>query len=266
MVLAKLDRARFHAHEFDAKWDWYYHSGAYRYNMRMDEQPPHVLRFWWDLPDRTAEQARTVSDLSFIYGDMLNNLRGTLDYLVGQLVLLAGNTATDRTGFPVAKSQQAWMTATGRDVQGVDPRWLDAIDSLQPYHDAQPERHLLAVLDHVNNISKHRRIPASIESIKGFSVGYAHPDMSGRNFQFWEKEPGPIVNGEEFFNITVDPPINNSTITRSDPSIRISFIDELDHSDGWDYTNQELVQWVADAVARFEPAFALPAPDMRPKP
>jgi hypothetical protein len=28
MVLAKLDRARFHAHEFDAKWNWYYHSGA----------------------------------------------------------------------------------------------------------------------------------------------------------------------------------------------------------------------------------------------
>ena len=61
MVLAKLDRARFHPNEFDAKWDWYYHSGAYRYDMRMDDQSPHVLRFWWDLPDRTAEQARAVS-------------------------------------------------------------------------------------------------------------------------------------------------------------------------------------------------------------
>ena len=90
------------------------------------------------------------------------------------------------------------MTATGRDIRGVDPRWVYVIDSLQPYHDAPPERHLLAVLDHSNNISKHRRIPASIESIKRFSVGYAHPDMGGRNFQFWEKEPGPIVNGEEF--------------------------------------------------------------------
>jgi hypothetical protein len=179
---------------------------------------------------------------------MLSNLRGTLDYLVGQLVLLAGNTATDRTGFPVAKSQQAWMTATGRDIRGVDPQWVDVIDSLQPYHGAQPERHLLAVLDHVNNISKHRRIPAAVESMQGFSVGYAHPDMGGRTFHFWEKEPGPIVNGEEFFNITVDPPI------------RISFIDELDHSDGWDFTNQDLVQWVADAVARFEPALAPPAP------
>jgi hypothetical protein len=260
MVLAKLDRARFHADEFDAKWDWYYRSGAYRYNMRMDEQSPHVLRFWWDLPDRTAEQARAVSDLSFIYGDMLSNLRGTLDYLVGQLVLLAGNTVTDRTGFPAAKSQQAWMTATGRDIRGVDPRWVDVIDSLQPYHDALPERHLLTVLDHSNNISKHRRIPASIESMKGFSVGYSHPDMDGRNFRFWEKESGPIVNGEEFFNITVEPPINNPTITRRDPMIRISFTDELDHSDGWDYTNRDLIQWVTDAVARFEPAFMASVP------
>lgn len=226
----------------------------------MDEQPPNLLRFWWDLPERTAEQARAVSDLSFIYGDMLSNLRGTLDYLVGELVLLAGNTATDRTGFPAAKSQQAWMTATGRDVRGVDPQWVDVIDSLQPYHEAQPQRHLLAVLDHVNNISKHRSIPATVESMKGFSVGYAHPDMGGRTFHFWEKEPGPIVNGEEFFNITVDPPIDNPTITPSDPRIRISFIDELDHPDGWDYTNQDLVQWVTDVVARFEPAFAPPAP------
>ena len=49
-------------------------------------------------------------------------------------------------------------------------------------------------------------------------------------------------------------------ITPRDPSIRISFIDELDHSDGWDYTNQDLVRWVADAVARFESAFAPAAP------
>ena len=133
---------------------------------------------------------------------------------------------------------------------------MDVIDSLQPYHDAPPERHLLAVLDHSNNISKHRRIPVSIESIKGFSVGYAHPDIGGRNFLFknlWEKEPGPIVNGEEFFNITVDPPINNPAIAPGDPSVRSSFIGELDHSDGWGYTNQDLVQWVADAVARLEP-------------
>src|SRR5579872_2471889 len=75
MVLAKLDRARFHADEFEAKWNWYYHSGAYRYDMRMDEQSPHALRFLWNLPERTAGQARAVSDLSFIYGDMLSNLR-----------------------------------------------------------------------------------------------------------------------------------------------------------------------------------------------
>lgn len=225
--------------------------------MRMDEQSPYILRFWWDLPERTAEQTKAVSDLSFIYGDMLSNLRGALDYLVGQLVLQSGNTATDRTGFPVARSQQAWMTATGKDVRGVDPQWVDVIDSLQPYHDAQPERHLLAVLDHVNNISKHRRIPASIESIRGFSVGYTHPDLGGRNIRTWEKDPGPIVDGQEFFNITVDPPINNPNIALSDPTIRISFMDGLDHSDGWDYTNQDLIQWVADAVGRFEPAFAL---------
>jgi hypothetical protein len=96
--------------------------------------------------------------------------------------------------------------------------------------------------------------------MSGFFVGYAHPGMGGRTFQFWQKEPGPIVNGEEFFNITVDPPINNPNIRPSDPPIRISFIDGLDHSGGWDYTNQDLIQWVANAVARFEPAFALPAP------
>jgi hypothetical protein len=30
----------------------------------------------------------------------------------------------------------------------------------------------------------------------------------------------------------------------------------MDRSDGWGYTNADLIEWVADAIAAIEPAFS----------
>ena len=79
--------------------------------------------------------------------------------------------------------------------------------------------------------------------------------MPGRKFNFEPWLDRPIEDGTEFFRLTVDPPILNPNIDLVDPPIRISFGDGLDHSDGWDYSNTDLVQWVSDAAAIFEPAF-----------
>ena len=45
IVKAKLDRAKFHADDFAARWDEFYHRGVYGYTMQMDVDPPNALHF-----------------------------------------------------------------------------------------------------------------------------------------------------------------------------------------------------------------------------
>ena len=181
----------------------------------------------------TSDEDRKFTEFSLVYGDLLSNLRGALDYLAWQLVLVAGNQPTHRTSFPCARTQGGWQSTVGDRLSGIDQQWIDEIEKLQPYHQTQhPERQLLAVLDHNNNINKHRTLPAAIVTAPDFNFKYEHPDMAGHKFDFERWLERPIQDGTEFFKLTVDPPILNPNISRTDPPIRISFDDELDHADG----------------------------------
>lgn len=95
--------------------------------------------------------------LSLLLGDLLNNLRSSLDYLARQLVIDAGNSPIDRgrgkTQFPILL-QPLDLQAQG--LLGVDPRALLVIDCLQPYRVDSSKEHPLAILALLNNIDKHR--------------------------------------------------------------------------------------------------------------
>lgn len=121
IVRAKLDRAKFHADAFSTAWDRFYHGGAYAFTMKMDVDPPNALHFWWKLRDCRPDEEKAFTDFSIIYGDMLTNLRGTLDYLAWQLVLAAGNQPTVRTSFPCVKRMGDWPSVAGDRLKGVDP-------------------------------------------------------------------------------------------------------------------------------------------------
>jgi hypothetical protein len=253
-VRLKLDRARYHNDQAQAIWDRFYNSGVYKFIMRMDEEPPYAIRFRWDLRDRTEDEQRVLTNLGLIFADFLGNLRSTLDHLAWKLVEVSGNKPHNRTSFPAAKTEAAWLTARGRDVRGIAPDWIAVIDELQPYHDDNPERNFLCVLDEVNNLNKHRMIPATAESLGDFSLRYVAPDGIERKLRDTELE-GRIVNGQEFLAITADPLCNNPNVTLIDPYIRYSFEDGLDHDDGWSYTNVDLIDFVSGVIDRFEPAF-----------
>jgi len=97
--------------------------------------------------------------IGLIIGDCLQNLRTSLDYLVWELVLAAGNTPNKENMFPVAFKLKSFQDAVsaGR-LQGVNPAAIALIESIQPYHDGQPEATSLAVLNELTNINKHRRL------------------------------------------------------------------------------------------------------------
>jgi hypothetical protein len=103
--------------------------------------------------------ADTPGDIPLILGDLLYCLRSSLDQLVWWLAKLT--TPYPRgTQFPIleersAKTRKNFSTYTA----GVPASAAKLIDSLQPYHRAEPSAHLLWRLNRLCNIDKHRRIP-----------------------------------------------------------------------------------------------------------
>jgi hypothetical protein len=131
---------------------------------------------------------------------------------------------------------------------------------MQPYHAHNLHDDMFFIPDHNNNIAKHQAMHAVIFSMdtstRPLTFNMSHPEMGGRRFHFENLLGGPVEAGKDFFRITADPAIRDLAITPAVPPARIKFEDGLTHAAGFDYTNRDLIQWVADAVAKFQPAFA----------
>jgi hypothetical protein len=257
IVNAKLTRAKSHAADFGDRWTKFVESGTYGVTFNMDRDPPYALHWRWKVQAQPAYQRQVLTDLALIFGDMLTNLRATLDYLVWQLVLAAGNSPTDEHAFPCVKLARNWASARGQRLVGIEPIWVDEIEKLQPYHRVDtPERHLVAVLDYVNNVNKHRTLPPVIVLGEHFAPTIGSPDMPGRTLHIDNFLNRPIADDMEFMRMSWDPPLDKLDVTPDrNPPLRVQFRDGLDHSDGWSYTNGDLVDWVDSAVAIFKPAF-----------
>ena len=257
IVYAKLDRAKFHAKDFTDRWGEFLDSGAYQYTIRYDAEPPHELHFVWEVRAESPSEAEVLTSLSLIYGDMLINLRATLDYLVWQLVLASGNTPTMSNSFPCVKHPDDWGSAKGGRLAGVNGAWIKEIRDLQPFKRGNPpERHLLAVLDLINNINKHRALPPVKVLLENFWVDITG-DIGGRRVTVNTHIDRPMEDGVEFFSVVFDPPLKKLDLGRyTELPLRVSFDDGLDHSDGWGYTNKDLIDCVSSTVGVFENAIA----------
>lgn len=117
------------------------------------EQHWHVFRLKRSVP--------LPDGLAVIFGDYLNNARSALDYLAFQLVLVSGSTPSERTSFPIAKTEQRWKSMAGDSLKGVDRAFLPALIRSQPYRAVNPETHPLVRLNELNNENKHRLLPTT---------------------------------------------------------------------------------------------------------
>jgi hypothetical protein len=94
-------------------------------------------------------------ELSLLAGDVVQSIRGVLDYLAQALVRTVGGTPVDRAGgtqFPI-------MTAPPPKIKGVtNAGILQEVEALQPYSFEDPDRHPLTRLNALNNMNKHQGI------------------------------------------------------------------------------------------------------------
>jgi len=245
-VLAKLDRAEEHRLEFDQLVEEYV--GGEPYTIYSEYDPAtgwHTLR-WQALREPPLER------LGLVFGDMISNLRTTLDYLVWQLVLAAGNRPGRRTSFPVVRRAKDWEVQSRTALSGIEQQWVDEIDSRQPYH--RPERpsiHPLAILDHVNNLNKHRFLPVALLSVEQLGLLINVESARGEVIASQDFLDRPITPDGELARFRVPSRVHLEVAVNQAPHCRLSFDDWLDY----DWHPIELVEWVRETVVQFEPAF-----------
>ena len=128
---------------------------------------------------------------ALIVGDVLQNLRSSLDYLVWELVVAANGQPSEKNMFPICSTVESFEEQIRRHrLDGIAADAVTEIKSLQPYHLGQnSNKSILSALDELTNINKHRRIlltnlMASPIERENFVV---------QDGQVWVREgPGPV--------------------------------------------------------------------------
>jgi hypothetical protein len=245
-VLAKLDRADEHRLAYDELVEEFVAGEPYTIYTEYDPQTGwHSVR-WLALREPPLER------LALVFGDMVSNLRTTLDYLVWQLVLTTGKRPGRRTGFPVVRREKDWEAQSRIALRGVEQRWIDEIEARQPYHRLdRPSIHPLAILDHVNNLNKHRFLPVAVLSVQRLDLLINVEDAPGEAIESQDFLDRPITDGGEAARFRVPSGTHLEVAVKQPPRCRVSFDDGLDY----DWHPIELIEWVRETVAQFEPAF-----------
>ncbi len=148
--------------------------------------------------------------LGLVLGDYVNNLRGALDHLVGQLALLAGAAPTRAHLFPISSHAHDFTKRAGKALAGLREDHVAAIERLQPLNSPiSPDEHPLALLQWLSNTDKHRVIHSFASS-----VGDADPETAGFRLTAGAGTLRPaqvnlgasVAHGEPVLRVALDPP------------------------------------------------------------
>jgi hypothetical protein len=111
------------------------------------------------------------TDLPLIAGDVLQNLRTALDYMVCISVKLQGHPVTEYTGFPIPKKVPTTYEERRRfrqKVEGLRQEAIKEIEALKPY---QGGDEILWRLHSLNNRDKHRLLFTASAAVVGYDAG-----------------------------------------------------------------------------------------------
>lgn len=158
-VIEKLRNADEHLHRL--------HAAAQGY---LEGELKGTIQSEYDPDDATRGHLRFIVlqqpplRLATIVGDVVHNLRCSLDYIVEELVKRNGHVTTVQHQFPICVERTAFEKAvTSGRLRGVEEAAVRAINECQPFHAPQHRRedHSLRWLHLLSNQDKHRVLAVS---------------------------------------------------------------------------------------------------------
>ncbi len=204
--------------------------------------------------------------LAIITGEIVHQLRSSLDHLVWQLVIANKNTPTRQHQFPICDTRKDFESACERDnIKGISSSAKSIIESRQPYSKSKDvNKNFLHVLREIDNSDKHRLLTflvakgvpreLKIGTVKSLKKKNSDP-ITIIDISLPSKAQRISDEGAETLRLQFDKPEPNVNVTGK-PIIKIVFGDLGEMTDQQIlYIIQQLRKKVYDLINSFQSEF-----------
>jgi hypothetical protein len=236
---AKIERAKEHLRDLESEVRRFFEANPYQ--VVVSEQPATG-----DLVYRVHVVAPPPLRLSTIIGDIIHNLRASLDHLVWQLVRANGGTPNKQTEFLISESLSDFEANAPRRLKGVSAAALQLIKEMKPYKGGDD---LLSRLHQLDIIDKHKLL---------IPIGSAHRNVI---IDFGRMLPNstismpvalrpadrqyPLEDGAEVYRV-----MKAARTAHSDDSVQFTF--ELSFGEGGIVQDQPVVETLQQLIDHVE--------------
>ena len=144
----KIDRAKQHMIELKDEIQSFFATRPYGIGAKRNPQTGQLIYY--------ITNAKNVPDkVALISGDIIQNLRSALDYLVYELFILETGVKTSgrHIYFPIEKDAKTYEKEKYRKTAGISQKSIKLIDAIKPYKGGNDS---LWRIHELNNIDKHR--------------------------------------------------------------------------------------------------------------
>lgn len=168
-VRAKIERAKHHVRDLEARLDTFRQLRPYRLFSETESDTGHTVH-------KVRVHHQPSAELSLVAGEVIHQLRSGLDHLAWQLWDANGRTGREKlVYFPVYETEPEYITVRPGKIQAFfGPAAVSILDTLQPHATGNS---LLWKLHQMNNIDKHRRL--SLVACSVVDLALTFPSFAG---------------------------------------------------------------------------------------
>lgn len=171
MWTTKIERAKQHKEELQKEIKLFFDSQPYKIGTKSEPRSKRLI-YYLVKADVVPEK------IALITGDVIQNLRSSLDYLAYMLFTIGPGNGTQghHIYFPIAADFDQYESDKNRKTEGIGQQAKDLIDKVKPYKGGNDS---LWKIHELNNIDKHRLLVTVGSSFGSVDVG-AHMQASMR--------------------------------------------------------------------------------------
>ncbi len=188
----KLNRARLHQSTLEAEIELFQQRGPCRWSyVASDNQ---LDRSTVTIEVIAEVREKTPAGWGLIVGDILTNLRASLDHAV--FAVAAGRAQLSNTDeralmFPIATDEAHWIRSSAKIAPHLARAVMNVVSESQPFRTTEPGTNPLALLNSLVSRDKHR----AIQIVTSVSTGMKVVSAEGIEILRTLVEPGPLLTG-----------------------------------------------------------------------